>query len=191
MSQTEGNSGTKNFEFTVSLSKPSSQTVTVTYTTQDGTANWSDNDYWAVLIPEGSTLAIQPGDLSGTISVEVVGDTKVEQNETFFVTLLNANGASIGDSQGMGTILNADQLARDSNDQIGSEAVLTSLGSTVSGAISASGTLPDPGTDAGDVDMYGFTVTAGQRVGFDIDRTSGNLNSYIRLFNARDGTGGQ
>jgi len=39
---------------------------------------------------------------------------------------------------------------------------------------------------ADDVDMYRFTVQAGQRVGFDIDRpTGGRLDSYIRLFNGQ------
>lgn len=33
-----------------------------------------------------------------------------------------------------------------------------------------------------DVDMYKFTVSAGQRVAFDVDRTTGNLDSYLRLF---------
>ena len=33
--------------------------------------------------------------------------------------------------------------------------------------------VPGPGTDVGDVDMWRFTVMAGQRVGFDIDRASG------------------
>ena len=37
---------------------------------------------------------------------------------------------------------------------------------------------------ATDVDMFTFTVNAGQRVTFDIDRPSGNLDSVIRLFNA-------
>ena len=52
----------------------------------------------------------------------------------------------------------------------------------MSGVISASGTNPDPGTDVGDVDLWRFTVMAGQKVGFDIDRAWGNLDSYIRVF---------
>jgi hypothetical protein len=37
-----------------------------------------------------------------------------------------------------------------------------------------------------DVDMYWFKVRAGQRIAFDIDRPAGsNLDSYIRVFNAR------
>jgi hypothetical protein len=33
-----------------------------------------------------------------------------------------------------------------------------------------------------DVDMFSFSVVAGQRISFDIDRFSGSLDSYIRLF---------
>src|SRR5262249_40341029 len=61
----------------------------------------------------------------------------------------------------------------DNNDTIG-EAMGTSVGSVESGSISA-------GTD---VDMYRFTVSAGQTVSFDIDRAGGSLDSYIRLFAA-------
>ena len=53
----------------------------------------------------------------------------------------------------------------------------------MSGVISVSGTLPDPGTDVGDVDLWRFTVTAGQWVGFDVDRASGSsLDSDLRVF---------
>lgn len=56
-----------------------------------------------------------------------------------------------------------------------SEAHLTQVGATWNDAIT-------PGTD---VDMYGLPVSAGQRIGFDIDRPPGSgLDSYIRLFNA-------
>ena len=62
----------------------------------------------------------------------------------------------------------------DGNDQI-SEATSLAIGASFSANVS-------PGTD---VDMYRFTVTAGQRVGFDIDPVTGStLNSYLRIFNA-------
>src|SRR5262249_24340792 len=54
----EGNSGSTAFVFTVSLSNASSQTVTVDYSTSDGTASTSDNDYTAV--PSG-TVTFSPG----------------------------------------------------------------------------------------------------------------------------------
>src|SRR6266567_1920063 len=64
----------------------------------------------------------------------------------------------------------------DPNDQI-SEAI--SLGS-VTETLTGTGTI-DSTTD---VDMWSFTVAAGQRISFDIDRPSGSLDSYIRLFNS-------
>ena len=46
-----------------------------------------------------------------------------------------------------------------------SEAIVDDGGETVSGVISASGTRPDPRTDVGDVDLWRFTVMAGQKGG--------------------------
>ena len=41
-------------------------------------------------------------------SVNVIGDTLAESNDTFFVNLTNAVNATISDAQGLGTILNDD-----------------------------------------------------------------------------------
>ena len=47
--------------------------------------------------------------MSRTFTVEISGDTTVENTETFFVNLANAtNGAVIADGQGVGTITNDD-----------------------------------------------------------------------------------
>jgi hypothetical protein len=62
----------------------------------------------------------------------------------------------------------------DLDDQLG-EAHPLSVGGTVTGY------SVTPGKD---VDMFSFSVSAGQSVGFDIDRPSGSLNSWIRLFDA-------
>src|SRR5439155_17168571 len=100
----EGNSGTTSFVFTVSLSNASSQTITVTYATADGTATTADNDYVAA----SGTLTFNPGDTSKTITVTVNGDTKFEPDETFTVKLSGATNATIADGQGQGTIVNDD-----------------------------------------------------------------------------------
>ena len=42
------------------------------------------------------------------VTVKVTGDTTREANETFFVTLSAAKGATLFDSQGKGTVLNDD-----------------------------------------------------------------------------------
>jgi len=101
---TEGNSGTTNAVFTVTLSAPSSQAVTVNYATADGAATVAGNDYVAASGP----LTFQPGDVSKTVTVSVVGDTVFEPNETFTVNLSGATNATIARAQGTGTILNDD-----------------------------------------------------------------------------------
>jgi Tol biopolymer transport system component len=103
----EGNSGTTPFTFTVTLSAPSTQTVTVDYATADGTAlAAADFDYVAT----SGTLTFIPGVTTQTITVLVNGDTLNEADETFFVNLRNATNATIAHSPGVGTILNDDPL---------------------------------------------------------------------------------
>src|SRR5439155_5841312 len=101
---TEGNGGTTNAVFAVSLSSPSSQTITVNYATADGTATVADNDYQNT----SGTVTFVPGQTTQTITVLVNGDTKFEPNETFQLVLSGASNATIADSQGIGTIINDD-----------------------------------------------------------------------------------
>jgi probable HAF family extracellular repeat protein len=101
----EGNSGPTAFNFTVGLSHVSVVTTSVNYATSDGTAA-QPGDYTAVT---SGTLNIPAGSTSGTVSVQVNGDTTLENNETFNVTLSGASsGASISDNTGVGTITNDD-----------------------------------------------------------------------------------
>ena len=103
---TEGNSGTSLATFTVTLSNPAQQVVTVDYATADGTAT-APSDYVAIAAP--LTLTFNPGDpLTRTVSVTVNGDLFAEADETFFVNLSNAVNATITDGQGQGTIQNDD-----------------------------------------------------------------------------------
>jgi len=99
----EGNSGTTNATFTVTLSPASSQTVTVNYATANGTAT-AGSDY----VAQSGTLTFTAGQTTKTISVTVNGDTTVEPNETFVVNLMSPSGATLADSQGQGTIVNDD-----------------------------------------------------------------------------------
>jgi uncharacterized repeat protein (TIGR01451 family) len=100
---TEGNTGTVNATFTVTLSAASARTVTVDYATADGTAT-QPADYQAT----GGTLTFNPGDLTKTITVLVNGDTLDEPTETFFVNLANATNGALVDNQGQGTITDND-----------------------------------------------------------------------------------
>jgi uncharacterized protein len=100
----EGDSGTTTMTFGFGLSAPAGAGgVSITYTTADGTAT-AGSDYVAnsgtVIIPEGAT--------STTVAILVNGDTVSEPNETFFVRITAATGATISDNEGLGTIQNDD-----------------------------------------------------------------------------------
>jgi len=103
---TEGNSGTTNGDFVVSLSAESTTEVSVNYNTLNFSAA-AGNDY----NPVSSTLTFNPGETSLTVSVEVKGDTTLEANEAFLFNLANPVGASISDALAIGTIVNDDQVA--------------------------------------------------------------------------------
>ena len=85
--------------FTVSLSTPSSQVVTVEYTTEDGTADAGD-DYTTI----AETLTFSPGQTTKIIRVPVLVDSTQESSETFTVELSTPMGTTLADSTGLGTI---------------------------------------------------------------------------------------
>ncbi len=100
---TEGNTGTSNAVFTVSLSAASGLPVSVAYATANGTAV-AGSDYTA----RSGTLTFDAGVITQTVSVPVTGDTLVEPNETFTVGLSGAVNATIADGQATGTIVDDD-----------------------------------------------------------------------------------
>lgn len=106
VSVTEGDSGTTTATFTVTRAGDSAPAFTVDWATADGTATTADGDYVAA----SGTLTFATAEISKTVTVIVNGDTAQEGDETFFVNLANATaGATISDSQGVGTILDDDQ----------------------------------------------------------------------------------
>ena len=105
VSKKEGNSGTTQFIFTVTLSSAYDQAVTVNYATADGSATVADHDYQA----KSGTITFAAGQTTQTITILVNGDKKKESNEWFAVNLSNASSnALLSDSQGIGWILDDD-----------------------------------------------------------------------------------
>jgi uncharacterized membrane protein YfhO len=100
----EGHSGTVNMLVMVTLSVPSSKTVTVEFATADRTATVAGNDYAAAR----GTLIFRPGETTKTLTVAVKGDTESEPNETFYVRLMNGTNATLDRSNGIATITNDD-----------------------------------------------------------------------------------
>jgi len=103
-SVTEGNVGDTTLSFDVTLSVASAVTVTVDYTTTDGSATFANGDYDAA----SDTLTFDPGQTTETVDVTVHGDTTYETDEGLTIDLSNANGATIADDSGTGTITNDD-----------------------------------------------------------------------------------
>lgn len=102
----EGDRGTKDAIFTVSLSKPQTLgNVTVAFSTADGTAT-AGADYLAT----SGILTFTPGQITKKITVPVVNDRLYELNETFVMNLSGSTNAVISDGQGLGTIKRNDAL---------------------------------------------------------------------------------
>ena len=105
VSVTEGNSGTKAATFTLTLSGPSVESIAVRAITAAGTATAS-TDYSSLNL----VVIFQPGTVTRTLDVTILGDTALEPNETFSVNLSEPFGTTIADGQGAGTILDDDAL---------------------------------------------------------------------------------
>ena len=105
----EGDSGTTNFDFTVTLSAAVDTPLTVDFTTADSTATTSDSDYAA---NAGTLNFAGTAGETQTITVLVTGDTTFEPNEDFLLNLANivagGRAVTLSDNQGTGTITNDD-----------------------------------------------------------------------------------
>ena len=101
----EGNIGSTNMLFAVTLNVPSAQTITVSYATGNGTA-LAGSDY----IATNGILTFAPGTTNQNVLVSVLGDVVIENNETFFMNLSSPINAVLARSQAVGTITNDDGL---------------------------------------------------------------------------------
>jgi len=106
LSITEGQSGTTEATFVVTLAGRQTDPVSVDYATADGTATAAGGDY----VSKQGTLVFD-GQRQKTITVLVNGDTAIEPDEQFVLNLSNVKGALIGDGEAVGTITNDDAAA--------------------------------------------------------------------------------
>ncbi len=87
-SLTEGNTGTLEMSFTVSLDKVSNQAVSATATTSDDTATGGASCTAGVdYITTSRTVTVSPGAGGAIVNVDVCGDIVTEGDETFTLTL--------------------------------------------------------------------------------------------------------
>lgn len=93
----EGDSGSQILQLPVTLSQPSTQTVTVDWRTvpfdlEDPPTASQGVDYLA----GSGTVTFPPGDTQETVSVTVLGDTTAEPDEWLLIELSDATNAVIG-----------------------------------------------------------------------------------------------
>ncbi len=117
VSLNEGDGGTTNYVFTVTLTgNDAGGAFNLNYATSEGTATTGDNDFSSL----SGTLPFAGTDgESAQITVFVNGDGKVEPGETFYVDLSTAGlpgTVTIADAQGLGTIINDDAATISVND---------------------------------------------------------------------------
>ncbi|MGR6775926.1 Calx-beta domain-containing protein [Sphaerotilus sulfidivorans] len=84
------NEGAGTVTFTITLSRPSDQTISVDYRTVPGTA-LAGQDYSAIT----GTLTFAPGETTKTLTVPVIDDTVFEGAETFTLELSNPVNTSV------------------------------------------------------------------------------------------------
>ncbi len=87
----------------LTLTVASGYDVTVDYTTADGPVQ-SESDHLAM----SGIVTLTAGTLSGTVTIEVVGDLIDELDETLGVELANSQHVVVGGGFGVGTIVDND-----------------------------------------------------------------------------------
>ncbi len=163
----EGNSGTTNAVFSVTLGSATNTDVTVVVSTADGTATSAGapgslgNDYEDLL----TTLTFAPGQTSKQVTVSVNGDFAFEGNENFLVNLSAAVNAVVLDAQAQATITNDDAQPTLT---ISSPTVLESAGHAVFNVL-----LQSPSTQT--VTVQFATAPGSASAGSDYQSTSGTL----------------
>jgi len=113
---TEGDSGTTNMTFVVSLDKIANSGVSFDYEVLDGNEviknALSPSDFTAV---NKTSATFSSNTQTYEINVVINGDEEVEDDEQFRVVLTNIQGATIGNASAIGIILNDDTETPESN----------------------------------------------------------------------------
>ena len=148
-------------EFTVSLSAPADDEVTVEYETTGGTAT-SGADFTA----DSGKLTFAAGETTKTVSVATTDDSADEEDETFTLTLSDPTNATLGDATATGTIVDDDETPALS---VSDARVMEAEGATLDFVV----TLDPPATGAVTVDYATADGTA--TAGVDYEAASDTL----------------
>jgi hypothetical protein len=169
----EGNSGTSNAVFTVTISGARSSNITASWFTNNGSA-YEGSDY----VYSSGSLTFAPSDTQKTISVPIIGDTLYEPDEYFYVYLA-AGGLTVAGSNRC-TIVNDDPKPTISASNV-------SVAEGNSGRKAVTVTLTASGPINGYANIYYNTVNGSAVAGRDYDAVSsyvywsGQLQQQITL----------
>ena len=134
----EGNDGSAEATFTLSLSHQSEATASVAYATADGSAVAPD-DYEAT----SGEATFDPGQTQQTVTVQVSGDQLIETDEVFTLELTDPSGALLGDSTGTALILDDDvPLAAAIGDAVVTEGNTGTTAATFTVSLTPASTAP-------------------------------------------------
>jgi len=145
------NEGAGTASFVVTLSNPSTSTVTVNFSTANGTAI-AGSDYTAT----SGTLSFAPGETSKTVTVAIINDTLYEgaTPETFQLNLSSPANATLGSSAATGSIVDNDAAPTlVVSNATAAEGSYTTFDVTLSNASAFATTV--------DLALYGGTATLG------------------------------
>lgn len=119
----EPDSGSTTMHLPVTLSAPSGRTTEVTWTMTGGNAS-PESDYTS---PLSGSVALLAGESKGYVSVEVLGDTVPEPDETLIVQLSLPRHLVIDDGTATGTIRDHDVPALSVDDVLVGEGAMSAV----------------------------------------------------------------
>lgn len=168
-SRLEGNSGNTAFTFTVTRTGNTSGTASANFAVTGSGTNLASASDFSGSLPTG-TISFEAGETTKTLTINVSGDTAVEPNEGFTVTLSNVVGASLGTASATGTIRNDDSslsiAATSASNSEGDSGTtpftftVTRIG-TISGTASVDYAVTGSGTNTADATDFGGALPSG------------------------------
>ncbi len=185
-SRLEGNSGTTASTFTVTRTGDTSGTASANFAVTGSGTNLANAADFGGSLPSGM-IRFEAGESSKTLTINASGDTTVEPNEGFTVTLSNLVGASLGAAAATGTIRNDDSAlsiagtsASNSEGNSGTTPftfTVTRTG-TISGTASVDYAVTGSGTNAADAADFGGSLPSGT-INFAAGETSKSITINV------------
>ena len=114
----EGNTGTNPLAFTITRSGPSDVATTLYARPISGTAT-AGEDFVGAVVP----VSFAAGQTSATVAIGIIGDTTVEQTESFTLNLYGDSALTMLRSSATGTIVNDDTPANQVNGTQGNDLI--------------------------------------------------------------------